>query len=108
MKKLVTLISLAAVIYFSACHSGKEEHHHEETKFLVTSPLKKDTTITKEYVCKIQSVNHIELRALERGYLQKIFVDEGQYVKKRATDVSDYAYVISGRNAKSQSRGKLC
>jgi membrane fusion protein (multidrug efflux system) len=25
---------------------------------------------------------HIELRALEKGYLQNIFVDEGQHVKK--------------------------
>jgi membrane fusion protein (multidrug efflux system) len=41
-----------------------------------------DTVITRDYVCQIHSVQHIELRALERGYLQKIFVDEGQFVKK--------------------------
>jgi membrane fusion protein (multidrug efflux system) len=33
-------------------------------------------------VAQIHSIQHIELRALERGYLQKIFVDEGQYVKQ--------------------------
>ncbi|HQS56277.1 MAG TPA: efflux RND transporter periplasmic adaptor subunit, partial [Sediminibacterium sp.] len=31
---------------------------------------------------QIHSANHIELRSQEKGYLQKIFVDEGQYVKK--------------------------
>src|SRR6185295_13704838 len=51
-------------------------------KYSATSPLKKDTLITREYVCQIRSILHIELRALERGYLQEIFVDEGQFVKK--------------------------
>jgi membrane fusion protein (multidrug efflux system) len=54
----------------------------EETKFLVTSPLRMDTSISKDYVCQIRSIQHIEMRALEKGYLQEIFVDEGQFVKK--------------------------
>jgi membrane fusion protein (multidrug efflux system) len=44
--------------------------------------LKKDTTITRDYVCQIHAIQHIEMRALEKGYLQKIYVDEGQLVKK--------------------------
>jgi membrane fusion protein (multidrug efflux system) len=66
---------------YTSCESKKEEKE-EEIKFLVTSPLKKDTTVTRQYVCQIRSIQHIELRALERGYLQEIFVDEGQSVKK--------------------------
>lgn len=38
--------------------------------------------IYQEYVCQIRSIQHIELRALEKGYLQKTYVDEGQVVKK--------------------------
>jgi membrane fusion protein (multidrug efflux system) len=30
---------------------------------------------------QIRSVKNIEIRALEKGFLQKIYVDEGQYVK---------------------------
>ncbi|HEV7379572.1 MAG TPA: efflux RND transporter periplasmic adaptor subunit, partial [Dyadobacter sp.] len=44
--------------------------------------LERDTLVIKEYVSQIKSISHIELRALERGYLQKIYVDEGQTVKK--------------------------
>ncbi|GAB4019693.1 efflux RND transporter periplasmic adaptor subunit [Spirosoma koreense] len=62
--------------------SHQEEEKEEEVKYSVTSPLQKDTTITNQYVCQIRSIQHIELRALEKGYLQKIFVDEGQHVKK--------------------------
>jgi len=46
----------------------------------VTTPFKADTTVTKEYVSQIQSVRNIEIRAQEKGYLQNINIDEGQYV----------------------------
>ncbi|WP_426490541.1 efflux RND transporter periplasmic adaptor subunit [Hymenobacter sp. 102] len=62
--------------------SKHEEAKEEKVKFLVTSPLLKDTTITKDYVAQIHSIQHIEVRALEKGYLQKIFVDEGQRVQQ--------------------------
>ena len=81
MERMLMLVSLCALLGLTSC-SHKEEEKEEETKYLVTSPLKIDTTITNNYVCQIHSIQHIELRALEKGYLQKIFVDEGQYVRK--------------------------
>ncbi|KAA9349417.1 efflux RND transporter periplasmic adaptor subunit [Larkinella humicola] len=81
MNKLLMLVSLCALVGVAGC-SEKKEEKEEETKYLVTSPLKTDTTVTNEFVSQIHSIQHIELRALERGYLQKIFVDEGQSVKK--------------------------
>ncbi|MEF9477680.1 efflux RND transporter periplasmic adaptor subunit [Chryseobacterium sp. 1B4] len=44
-----------------------------------------DTVINKEYVAQIQSVKNIEVRAQEKGFLEKIFVDEGQYVQAGQT-----------------------
>lgn len=44
--------------------------------------MKKDTIYYKNYVSQIHAYQHIELRALEKGYLQKILVDEGQFVTK--------------------------
>jgi membrane fusion protein (multidrug efflux system) len=75
------LLQLIVLIVVSSCASHTEEHE-AETKFLVTSPVIKDTIITQEYVSQIRSIQHIELRALEKGYLQNIYVDEGQFVKK--------------------------
>lgn len=81
MTKTIAFMIVAASFAQQGCHS--EEHkRHELAKYLVTKPLIKDTDITAEYVCQIRSVQHIELRALERGYLQGVFVDEGQTVKK--------------------------
>ena len=54
----------------------------EERKIVVTSPVVKDVTTTQEYVCQIHSQKHIEVRALEGGYLEKILIREGQAVKK--------------------------
>jgi membrane fusion protein (multidrug efflux system) len=62
--------------------SSKKEEKEEAFKFSVTSPLKKDTTVTRAYVCQIRSIQHIELRALEKGYLQNIYVDEGKFIKQ--------------------------
>lgn len=81
MRIYLSVITVFAVIITISCDN---KHHNttEETKFIVTSPLKKDTAIIRNYVCQIRSIQHIELRALEKGYLQNIYVDEGQFVKK--------------------------
>ena len=47
-----------------------EESKQEESEFLVSNPIRVDTSINKEYVCQIRASNHIEIRSLERGYLQ--------------------------------------
>lgn len=81
MKKILMLVSLYTLFCYTSCES-KKEVKEIETKFEVTSPIRMDTSITKDYVSQIRSIRHIELRAQERGYLQKIYVDEGQSVKE--------------------------
>ncbi len=81
LKNFIYVAICAPLIIQYGC-GHKEKEKETETKFLVTSPLKIDTTITREYVCQIHAIQHIEVRALEKGYLEKIFVDEGQFVKK--------------------------
>ncbi len=65
---------------------GEQEHgegeHHLEHKIVVTSPIAKDVVNTQQYVCQIHSWRHIEVKALEGGYLEEIAVNEGQEVKK--------------------------
>jgi membrane fusion protein (multidrug efflux system) len=80
MKHLFTLLSLATIMLHSSCRTRKEIKE-EPVKYAVTRPLKIDTVFSKEYVSQIRSVRNIEIRALEKGYLQTIYVDEGQSVK---------------------------
>src|SRR4051812_26422347 len=81
MRHYLILTGLSILLLNTSCKSDHEQKE-EEVKFLVTSPSLKDTSIAKEYVCQIHSISHIELRSVERGYLQNIYVDEGQFVKK--------------------------
>lgn len=80
MKPISVLLSLCALLYMTGCSTNAEEKKEEAVNYLVTSPLQKDTTITKDYVCQIHAIRHIELRAQQRGYIQTIFVDEGQRI----------------------------
>jgi membrane fusion protein (multidrug efflux system) len=67
-------------------HSDVEHHEeHPQHKIVVTSPMKKDMISTQQYVCQIHSYRHIEVRALESGYLEEIPVKEGQTVKQGST-----------------------
>lgn len=81
------LLGLASLV-LAGCHiQAAEEHaehsHHEGSgKIIVTSPKVEDVVTTQEYVCQIHSQRHIEIRALEEGYLQEIRITEGQAVKQ--------------------------
>jgi membrane fusion protein (multidrug efflux system) len=82
MRKVLMFVGLLAIILTTGCSSHQEGEGEEQFDYTVTSPLKTDTTTIREYVCQIRAIQHIELRALERGYLEKIYVDEGQVVKQ--------------------------
>ncbi len=73
----------------SHAHHGKkplatdlaiDEEESSHTTYEVSKPLVKDLTMNDEYVCQIRAIQHIEIRSLEKGYLQKILVDEGESV----------------------------
>ena len=79
MKRNLMLLSVCTIFCVS-CTSKKKEKE-EVSKYAVTTPLKIDTSFVKEYVSQIKSVRNIEIRAQEKGYLQNIYVDEGQFVR---------------------------
>lgn len=84
IKRVASGIALSVLLMAVSCNKKKEEKE-EVTTYPVTSPVVMDTVINKEYVAQIQSVKNIEVRAQEKGFLEKIFVDEGQYVQAGQT-----------------------
>ncbi|MCB9877740.1 MAG: efflux RND transporter periplasmic adaptor subunit [Planctomycetes bacterium] len=87
MSRLSIPVCLLACALFStsACkHEREAEEQEQEPEHLVvaTSPLVQSVVVTQKYVSQIHSRRHIELRALERGYLEEILVQEGQSVSK--------------------------
>lgn len=79
-RQLLVLAILS--VSLSACNVHREEHHQEAHKIIATTPQAQDVTITQQYVCQIHSQRHIQVRALEMGYLEAIPIKEGQSVKK--------------------------
>lgn len=80
MNKIVMLAGLLAPYCLTSCNTEKKENA-ESAKYAVTSPLKIDTSFTKEYVSQIRSIRNVEIRGQEKGYLENIYVDEGQFVQ---------------------------
>ncbi|MFV5692040.1 efflux RND transporter periplasmic adaptor subunit [Flavobacterium sp. LT1R49] len=80
MNKNAVFTGFIALLCLISCTTKKEEKE-EAGKFTVTNAVSIDTSFTKEYVSQIRSVRNIEIRAQEKGFLQNIYVDEGQFVK---------------------------
>ena len=77
---LVALLSLFA----ASCVPRRGEKVEEEQvqKVVTTGALVRDVTITQPYVCQIHAQRHINICALEIGYLERIKIKEGQSVKE--------------------------
>jgi len=104
MYRISTSLFLAAALLSTGCH--RETHaQEEEAKYLTTTPLRRDTEFTKEYVAQIRAIQHIELRALEKGYLQGVFVDEGQQVAsgKKLFQLMPLIYQAEVQKAKAEA-----
>jgi membrane fusion protein, multidrug efflux system len=78
-----------ALIVFQPKRDGGRDHQtsaerpdQEHRKIVLTSPKAMDVDITQPFVCEIRSLRHVEVRTLEKGYLNEILVREGQAVKK--------------------------
>lgn len=102
MKRVLFLLGLASAV-LAGCNNNKHEKEEEAT-FLVSSPVQRDTMVYKDYVCQIHAYSHIEMRSQEKGYLQNIFVDEGQYVKKgqRMFQIMPVVYEAELEKAKAE------
>lgn len=77
-KKFLTIF--ASILITVSCNHHNE--HHAKSKYFVANPWNEDVILEKKYVASLSAIQHIEIRAFEKGYLQEIFVDEGQLIKK--------------------------
>jgi membrane fusion protein (multidrug efflux system) len=80
------VLALCSSCFLAACDTGRaqqqESHHQEQRKLVATTPVAEDVVVTRTYVSQIRSRRHIEVRAIDSGYLQQVQVQEGQAVKQ--------------------------
>lgn len=71
---------LAGATMLAACKKEHAEAEAESFRLVASHPLRRDVNVVREYVCQVQANRHIDLRALERGYIERVAVNEGQLV----------------------------
>ena len=78
------VIALAAVVCIAGC-KGKGNTGDKAAplpQLPVVQLEQKDTSLKESYVASIEAVKNVEIRARVAGFLEQIFADEGQAVKK--------------------------
>ena len=75
---LLGIVLLSLSIYSCA----KKEQVSTGEPFQVISPIIIDTSIYLDFVVEIEAVKHIEIRTKASGFLEKVYVDEGAFVKE--------------------------
>jgi membrane fusion protein (multidrug efflux system) len=80
MKKIVMFIGVCASVCITAC-SSEQERKVKQEQFPVTSPIVIDTDYNSDYVSDIHAIKNVEIRARVKGYIDKIYVDEGKSVR---------------------------
>jgi membrane fusion protein, multidrug efflux system len=78
--KISSVLCIAVCLLTVSCTYKKEAESVDTHK--VIYPILEDVTYSNKYVAQIQSVGYVEIRSKIRGYIGKIYVDEGQPVKK--------------------------
>ncbi len=86
MKRLILRAGIALWFSFAlaACQAHRAQDNDQEEvqrPVMLSSPAVKNVRTSQKYVCQIHSRRHIEVRALEQGYLEQVPVQEGQHVK---------------------------
>lgn len=92
-----------AAVLLTAC-SSKQKNKSEDTLQLPVVTLKqKDTVLQKAYVADIQALKNVEVRSRLKGFLEKIYVDEGMPVKKGQTlfKINDEEYRVALSKARA-------
>lgn len=79
---ITTLVSLT--LLFASC--GKNEAPPQQPQGPAPFPVKtveaKDATVYQDFVANLEGQQNVEIRPKVTGFIQKIYVDEGQQVKK--------------------------
>ncbi|HEY5748580.1 MAG TPA: efflux RND transporter periplasmic adaptor subunit [Chryseolinea sp.] len=100
-----TIFILFFCVWIAAC--SPERKTDAQQKLPVTQLIAKDTVLHREYVADINAFRNVEIRARVQGYLDYIYVDEGQEVKKGQLlfRINDQEYKAEYTQAKANLRG---
>jgi RND family efflux transporter MFP subunit len=80
MLRNALILSIGLSLLLTSC--SEKTVKTEKQTYLVVNPMFKDTTYEREYSASINSFQNVEIRTKIRGFVEDIYIDEGQKVKK--------------------------
>jgi membrane fusion protein (multidrug efflux system) len=84
MERNIRWIMIPVVAALLTGCSGRNKINTDDAKreFPITQLVVRDTVLHRDYVGDIHALRNVEIRARAKGYLDHIYVDEGQEVKQ--------------------------
>lgn len=83
MKNKSLLGAIAALLIVASCGKKEEQAPAQgPMPFPVQTVAQQDATIYEEYTANLEGQQNVEIRPKVNGFIQKIYVDEGQIVRK--------------------------
>jgi membrane fusion protein (multidrug efflux system) len=111
MENILGWSLLAVSVGMAGCNADKPTDRPEaDGKVLpVTRIAARDTVLLHEYVGDIQAIRNVEIRARVPDFLDKIYVDEGQHVRKgqRLFGINDEEYRAELAKAKANLQSAI-
>lgn len=104
------VLSFFSIFLASCTNTNQSNSTIQEVQSLpVTEIVMKDTTLHRSYVADVQAVQNVELRARVQGFLEKIYVDEGQEIKKGQLlfKINDEEYKAELAKAKANLKSSI-
>ncbi|MFY0484033.1 efflux RND transporter periplasmic adaptor subunit [Flavobacterium sp. PLA-1-15] len=82
--KNFSIVSIFALLILASCGKKEEQQMPPQgpVPFPVQTVTKQDAVVYQEYTANLEGQQNVEIRAKVNGFIQKIYVDEGQVVKK--------------------------
>lgn len=101
---LIYTMCLAIAFSTAACTSKNAKKTEEILQLPVLTLSEKDTVLQTPYVADIQALRNVEIRARLKGFIEKIYIDEGMAVKKGQLlfKVNDEEYQVALSRAKAE------
>ncbi|MGU3376523.1 efflux RND transporter periplasmic adaptor subunit [Chryseobacterium sp. M5A1_1a] len=75
-------ILFLSLIVLAGCRKNNQNQSQQQVPELPVEIVKQgDASVSREYAASIEGVSNVEIRPQVTGYLSRIFVDEGDYVR---------------------------
>jgi multidrug efflux pump subunit AcrA (membrane-fusion protein) len=83
MKNGLKYLLYTGIVFTYACSTNARiDDANGLESYFVYHPLVTDTTYFVDYISDITAIRNVEIRSRVKGFLEKIYIDEGQYVEK--------------------------